>query len=388
LGAAYAGARPDVTEGLAAKIAKRIRAEGPLTVAAYMAMAAHDPADGYYTTRAPIGAAGDFTTAPEISQIFGELIGLWCAERWERLGRPDPVILAELGPGRGLLMRDFLRAACIVPGFRRALRLHLVEMSSALRVEQQRRLGDAHPVWVERIEDLPDGPMLLVANEFLDALPIRQFVRCTKHWAERMVALDNAGRFAFVDGPESPVASLLVPPSLREGSPGTIAEVAPAALAVAAALGNRLTTQPGAALFIDYGYFPSAPGSTLRAISRHRATAPLAAPGCADLSAHVDFATFAEAARAAGADTHGPVTQGRFLTALGAGLRAKALSERATPSQRATLENSVRRLTAPNEMGELFKVIALTSPGLPVPAGFEDSGHDTAAASGPAGGMT
>jgi len=362
-----------VTEEIAAKIAKRIRTEGPLTVAAYMAMALHDPANGYYSTGAPIGAAGDFTTAPEISQIYGELIGLWCADRWRRVGRPDPVILAELGPGRGVLMGDFLRAARTVPGFCSALRLHLVETSPVLRVEQQRRLGDARPVWVERIGDLPDGPMLLIANEFLDALPIRQFVRGAKYWSERMVALDSEGGFVFVDGPESPAVSLLVPAGLRGSPAGAIAEISPAALAVAALLGNRLARQPGAALFIDYGYSPSAPGPTLRALSRHRAISPLTAPGRADLSAYVDFAAFAEAAVIGGAQTHGPVSQSRFLEALGARVRLAALSARATPSQRLALETGVRRLLHVDEMGELFKVLAVVSPGLQVPPGFENS---------------
>ena len=174
--------------------------------------------------------------------------------------------------------------------------------------------------------------MLIVANEFLDALPIRQFVRGAAGWSERMVAVDHEGHLVFVDGPESPAASLLVPGSLRQSSPGTIVEICPAALALAGALGSRLARQPGAALFIDYGYFPTAPGPTLRALQRHRPVSALAAPGTADLSAHVDFAAFAEAARAAGAEVYGPISQGRFLTALGAGLRLAALSARAMPA--------------------------------------------------------
>jgi NADH dehydrogenase [ubiquinone] 1 alpha subcomplex assembly factor 7 len=360
-----------MSAGIAAKIARRIRAEGPLTIAAFMAMALHDPEGGYYATRDPIGGKGDFTTAPEISQIFGELIGLWCADLWMRMGRPDPVILAELGPGRGALSSDLLRAAATVPGFRRALRLHLVESSARLRHEQGMRLRDAQPVWVTQIADLPQAPMLLLGNEFLDALPIRQFVRQPKHWSERMVGLDPEGDFAFVDGPETSAAKLLVPANLHASAPGTVAEVSPAALALAAGLGTRLVREPGAALFIDYGYFPSAPGPTLRAISHHFPVAALAQPGCADLSAHVDFAAFSEAARGAGAHTYGPVTQGRFLEALGAEARLAALSLRATPAQKGDLESGLRRLMDPGEMGDLFKVVALTSPGLPRPAGFE-----------------
>ena len=364
-----------MTDEIALRIARRIRAEGPLTVAAYMAMALHDPVGGYYARRDLIGAGGDFTTAPEISQIFGELIGLWCAELWQRIGRPNPVVLAELGPGRGVLMNDFLRAAGTVPEFRRALRLNLVETSPALRPEQEKRLGQAQPVWVTRIEDLPDGPMLLIANEFLDALPIRQFVRGKIHWSERVVTLDPENRpgdrLVFVDGPESPAATVFVPESLRHRAPGTVVEICPGALALASALAARLARRPGAALFIDYGYFASAPGPTLRAVRQHRPVSALAAPGTADLSAHVDFAAFAEAARACGAETHGPVPQRRFLAALGAELRLAALSVRATPTQQRALESGVRRLLDPCEMGDLFKVIALVSPGLPPPAGFD-----------------
>ena len=362
-----------MSEALTKKIARRIRAEGPLTVAAYMAMALHDPEAGYYARADLIGASGDFTTAPEISQIFGELIGLWCAELWGRIGRPDPVILAELGPGRGVLMSDLLRAADSWPEFRRALRLFLVEASPALRAEQQQRLCHMHPEWVTCIEEIPEGPMLLVANEFLDALPIRQFVRGGDGWSERMVGVDPEDRLVFVGSPANPAARLLVPEGLRRGGPGAIAEVCPAALGLARALGARFAREPGAALFIDYGYFPTAKGPTLRGLQRHRAVDVLAAPGSTDLSAHVDFAAFADAARAAGAKVYGPVNQCRFLTALGAGLRLAVLSARAAPAQRRALEGGLRRLLDPGEMGEAFKAMAVVSPNLPSPAGFEPS---------------
>jgi NADH dehydrogenase [ubiquinone] 1 alpha subcomplex assembly factor 7 len=334
-----------------------------------MAMALYDPVDGYYARRDPIGAAGDFTTAPEISQIFGELIGLWCVARWIEMGRPDPVILAELGPGRGVLMSDLLRAAETVPNFRRSLLLYLVEVSPALQVEQQNRLRHAQPVCVRRVEDLADGPILIIANEFLDTLPVRQFVRGTSHWSERMVALDPEDRLVFVDGPESPAATVLVPEGLRERPPGTLVEICPTALAVSSMLGTRFARQQGAALFIDYGYFPSAAGPTIRAVRRHHAVSALSAPGMADISAHVDFAAFAEAARVGGAETHGPVPQREFLAQLGAELRLAALSARATPYQRRALEAGIRRLLDPGGMGA-FKVMAVVSPGLPIPAGF------------------
>ena len=356
---------------LAARIARRIRREGPLSIAAFMAIALHDRDAGYYARHDPLGRAGDFITAPEISQIFGELIGLWCADLWHHIGRPDPMILAELGPGSGALIEDFLRAAATLPEFRRALDLYLVEASPVLSARQQRRLGGIVAHFVASIDALPPGPRLLVANEFLDALPIRQLVRGRVEWAERLVALDEGDRLIFADGPENPALTLLVPSALRAQPTGTVVEICPAAAALGAALGERLATQPGAALFVDYGYFPSTPGPTLAALRRHRAAGVLDDPGSADLSAHVDFAAFAAAAGAAGAVVHGPVTQGRFLAALGAEARLAALSAGATNAQRAALESGLERLIDPAQMGNLFKVLALTSPGLPAPAGFD-----------------
>ena len=355
-----------------ARLVRHIRAHGPLTIAAFMAMALHDPQAGYYARRQPLGASGDFVTAPEISQIFGELIGLWCADLWQRVGSPDPVIVVELGPGRGVLMADFLRAASGVAGFRDAMRLHLVEASRVLRAEQQRRLAGSDAVWLDDIGGLPDGPLLLVANEFLDALPIRQLVRGRAHWAERLVALDTGGRLCFAEGPESPALTLLVAPEQRDAAPGTIIELCPAATALIAGLADRLCRQPGAALFVDYGYTEPPGRSTLSAIGAHRAAAILDAPGAADLSAHVDFAAVTAAAHAGGAAVYGPASQGRFLKALGAELRLEALSRRAAPDQRAALETGLRRLIDPGEMGTLFKALAIASPGLPGPAGFAD----------------
>jgi NADH dehydrogenase [ubiquinone] 1 alpha subcomplex assembly factor 7 len=361
------------SRGLGHKIARRIRAEGPLSVAAYMAIALYDPELGYYATRQPIGARGDFVTAPEISQIFGELVGLWCALMWEEIGRPDPVLLTELGPGSGALAADLLRAAAAAPQFRRALRLYLVEVSPRLRSAQQQRLGTNNIVWLTRVEDLPDGPLLLVANEFLDTLPIRQLVRGRRHWSERSVALDLENRLAFADGPENPLLSLLVPEVLRSSSrPGAIYEIAPSALALAGTLAARLSRRWGAALFIDYGRSESATAYSLRAVSDHRLADPLSAPGQADLSADVDFAAFADATCRAGADSFGPVAQGVFLQRLGALTRLEALSARASAQQRKGLAAGLLRLLDPDQMGTLFKVMALTSPGLRVPPGFED----------------
>jgi NADH dehydrogenase [ubiquinone] 1 alpha subcomplex assembly factor 7 len=281
-------------------------------------------------------------------------------------------------------MADLLRGARAVPEFRRALRLYLVETSKVLRHEQQHRLAAAVPDialhFADGTDSLPDGPLLLIANEFLDALPIRQFVRGRDFWAERLVALDPATEFGaeepeserlvLVEGPESPALALLVPPALRAAPPGTVVEICPGAAALAASLGERLAQQPGMALFVDYGYFPSRPGPTLAALRRHQAASILAAPGEADLSAHVDFAAFAETVTASGAVAYGPVSQREFLLALGAEARLASLSRRASPAQRTALESGLARLIDPAQMGTLFKVLALTSPGLPPPAGF------------------
>jgi NADH dehydrogenase [ubiquinone] 1 alpha subcomplex assembly factor 7 len=358
--------------GLTARLARHIRAHGPMTIAAFMAMALHDREAGYYARRQPLGASGDFVTAPEISQIFGELIGLWCADLWQRMGSPDPVIVAELGPGRGMLVADFLRAASGIAGFRAAMRLYLVEASPVLRAEQQRRLAGVDAAWLDDVAGLPDGPLLLVANEFLDALPIRQLVRGRTDWAERLVVLDGDGRLCFAGGPESPMLSVLVPAERRDVAPETVFELCPAAAALAAGVAERLREQNGAALFVDYGYTEAPGKSTLAAIGQHRAAGILAAPGTADLSAHVDFTTVAAAARDGGARVHGPVVQGDFLKALGGGLRLQILLRQSAPDQRATLKTGFRRLIDPAEMGTLFKVMAIASPDMPAPAGFAD----------------
>jgi NADH dehydrogenase [ubiquinone] 1 alpha subcomplex assembly factor 7 len=371
--------QPDISAapgGLSETLARRIRLAGPISVAEYMAEALGHPTLGYYTARDPLGAAGDFITAPEISQTFGELIGLWCAETWERMGRPDPVLLVELGPGRGTLMADALRALRrVAPAFRAALRLHLVETSPTLQRLQAERLADASPAWHDRLADVPLGvPALVVANEFLDALPIRQFVRTGQGWRERQIGLDLAGggRFAFALTP-GPTASLaLIPAPLRDAAPaGSLFEACPAALGIAGALGARAVRDGGAALLIDYGHAASACGETLQAVRGHRRHDPLDAPGSADLTAHVDFAAVAHAAAETGARIWGPVPQGEFLRALGIEARAAMLLRRATPAQAAAIESGCRRLIDPAEMGTLFKALAIADPALPPPlAGF------------------
>ncbi len=349
---------------LRGQLARRIRAEGPLSLADYMEAALWDERQGYYATREPIGAKGDFITSPEVSQVFGELIGLWCADLWQRMGAPDPVLVCELGPGNGTLMADFLRAARIMPAFRRAIRLHLVERSPSLRAIQEKTLAGEDASWHEPVDPLPPGPLLLVANEFLDALPIRQFERRKDGWFERRIGLDAAGDLAFVLDPASAGYSF---PDWPEGS---VAEICPEAREIARALGGRLKDEGGAALLIDYGYFPGAPGDSFQAVSRHRRFDSLKDPGSADLTAHVDFAAFGQAASAAGALVWGPVTQGDFLSALGLAERVRKLTAGKTAEESQAIEAACRRLIEPAQMGSLFKALALTHPDLPAPAGF------------------
>lgn len=313
-------------------------------------------AAAYYARPGAIG--GDFTTAPEIAQAFGEVLGAWCAVVWEGMGRPDPVILAECGPGRGTLMADALRAlGQVAPAFRAALRLHLVETSPALRAAQARALGAAVAAWHPRVEALPEGPLVLLANEFLDALPIRQFVRRGGGWTERFVA---GG--AFVE------RAAAAPPSAPAEAPeGAVFELREAARALAAHLARRPRF---AALFLDYGHAGGL-ADTLQAVAGHaRGLDPLAAPGSRDLTAHVDFADLAAAARAAGAAVYGPLPQGLFLQRLGLATRAAMLA-RARPALAREILSGAERLLAPERMGRLFKALAICDAGRGPPPGFE-----------------
>lgn len=353
---------------LAHILAERIRATGPIPVSEFMGAALADPEHGYYMGRDPFGMAGDFTTAPEISQMFGELIGLWCALVWQSMGSPARVVLAEIGPGRGTLMADLLRAAAALPPFTQALDIHLIETSPALRNRQRQSLGDRQVAWHQRVEDLPDGPLLLVANELFDALPIRQLEKEGGIWRERVVALDDHGALAFAAGPV--VADPPLAPAVRDAPDGALAELCPQGRELAQAMARRVTTQGGAALIIDYGYEKSAAGDSLQALKGHKHHPVLSQPGHADITAHVDFQSLAEAA-AGIAVAHGPVSQGRFLARLGLEERARMLMANATPEQAAHLAGGARRLIDPGEMGTLFKVMALANPLLPVPPGLE-----------------
>ena len=346
---------------LEAILLARIAAGGPITVAEYMAEALLHPTGGYYTTRDPLGPSGDFTTSPEISQMFGELLGLALAQCWLDAGRPRGV-LAELGPGRGTLMADATRAMRAVPGMLEALDLHLVEASPVLRDAQRTRLGHLAPTWHDTVDSLPEGPLFLLANEFLDALPIRQLVRAGEMWRERMVT-EVDGRLGFALAPPVPRPDL----AHQDVPDGTLVEICPALPGIVGAVGARVGCG-GAAIFVDYGHWRSR-GDTLQALRAHRRVDPLDGPGTADLTAHVDFEAVARAAGPARASAMVP--QGVLLDRLGIGSRAQVLAKGLTGAARETHVAAHRRLTHPAEMGDLFKAIALSPAEAAPPPGFD-----------------
>ena len=341
---------------LTEQLRARIAAEGPIPVSDYMAAAnAH-----YYASRDPLGEQGDFTTAPEISQMFGELIGLWLADLWMRAGRPAGARYVELGPGRGTLADDALRA---MHAAKLAPPVELVETSPVLRTEQRSLLPAAR--WHDRVKTLPHGaPLLVVANEFFDALPVRQWVKADGGWRELVVAAQGDG-FRREAGP------LAQPPAFApaQAEAGTIVEARPAADAVVQALAQRIKASGGAALIIDYGHDRHAVGDTLQAVSRHERADPWAEPGARDLTAHLDFEALCHAARGEGVRLFGPVGQGAWLRAMGIDLRAASLAK-AAPERTEEIVLARERLTAPDQMGSLFRVLALVAPGWPVPEGF------------------
>ena len=344
---------------LAETFRRLIASTGPISLTQYMA----ESNARYYAKADPLGSAGDFVTAPEISQMFGELIGLWLADMWIRAGREEPVHYVELGPGRGTLARDALRAMQ-----RHGLepRVHLVEGSTALKELQLRAVPEA--IFHADLANVPlNGPILLVANEFLDALPVRQLIRTPAGWREVTVATEGE-RFVCVPGARPMDAA--VPEALRDAGEGTLIETSPAAAAVLYEVAGRLTKQGGAALFIDYGHAEERTGSTFQAVRAHRKVDPFEAPGEADLTAHVDFATLARIAQSRDSRWLGTVGQGQWLRALGIDARAEALSLSA-PQHREALHRARDRLVDADQMGELFKVMGLAAPGWPDGAGFE-----------------
>jgi SAM-dependent MidA family methyltransferase len=340
---------------LADRLARAITLAGPISIAQFMTAAnAH-----YYATRDPLGTGGDFTTAPEISQMFGELIGLWCADLWDRAGRPD-IAWVELGPGRGTLASDARRAmarAGLTPP------VHFVETSPTLRAAQAERVPGA--TWHDDVSTLPEAlPLVIVANEFFDALPIRQLVKALDVWHERFVACQDV---LFLPIAGKPVPIEIIPEPLRGAPPGSVIEASPASVAVMRALARCIARQGGAVLAIDYGYEGPAIGDTLQAVRGHQFANPFDQPGEQDLTAHVDFATLAAAAQAEGTHAFGPVGQGALLGALGIDARAAALAK-AAPDRADSIAADRDRLTV--AMGSLFKALAITSPGWPAPAGF------------------
>lgn len=343
----------------------RIQRTGPLSVADYMAECLLHPRFGYYTTRDPFGTAGDFTTAPEISQMFGELIGLSLAQCWMDQGAPSAFILAEAGPGRGTLMADILRATRAVPGFHAALQLHLIEASATLRAVQAEKLAPFGANWHDQLSTVPsDLPFFFVANEFFDALPIRQFVRDADAWREkRVVHQDGALAFALA----GPAPQEALTQRLADTKDGDLVELCPAAPAIAMEIGQRIADHGGAALLIDYGDWRSL-GDTLQALRRHERADPLAEPGQADLTAHVDFEAIADAVPCKYTRLTG---QGVFLERLGITARAQSLAKQLQGPDLDNLISAHRRLTHPAEMGTLFKVIGLYPDGKTAPPGLE-----------------
>ncbi len=346
-------------------IAAQIKATGPISLAEYMTLCLQHPEHGYYTTRDPLGAAGDFTTAPEISQMFGELLGLSLAQAWLDAGAPAPFTLAELGPGRGTLMADILRATRGVTGFHDAAELVLVETSPTLRTRQKQALNGFAPTWHNQLT-LKEQPLFLVANEFFDALPSRQFIRDGAAWRERVVGLeDNKLAFGLTDVSDYG----FLEHRLADTQQGDIVEHSAPSQAIAAQIGHHIAAHGGAALIVDYGDWRSK-GDTFQALRAHEKVGPLTGPGTADLTAHVDFEALALAASPAAASQLTP--QGVYLERLGVTQRAQALASRLSGE---TLEEHIaahRRLTHPEEMGTLFKVMALFKRGTLPPAGLQD----------------
>ncbi len=359
---------------LEADIRRRIAAAGPMPVGEYMAICLGDPEHGYYRTRDPLGAGGDFITSPEISQMFGELIGLWLAAIWMRMDQPKHVNVIELGPGRGTLMNDALRAVKVLPAFRAAIDLHLVEISPALQAQQADTLAEQKvpTTWHASLADVPEGPAIIVANEFFDALPVNQAVKTDSGWYERQVGIDESGHLAFTvaDQPLQGFAALL-PPAVRAAPADAIFEWR--AETEAMELGRRVARGGGGALVIDYGHAHSATGDTLQAVGHHAYADVLSAPGRVDLTAHVDFEALARSIEAMGARAHGPITQGQLLRRLGIETRAAKLKARAASSGATGVDAAFARLTGhgPGEMGGLFKAAAFTHPSVGVPPAFE-----------------
>jgi NADH dehydrogenase [ubiquinone] 1 alpha subcomplex assembly factor 7 len=351
---------------LQSEIKRLIKSSGPMPVWRYMELCLMHPQHGYYVSRDPLGREGDFTTAPEVSQMFGELLGLWAASVWKAMGSPSLLRLIELGPGRGTMMADALRALRVLPPLYQALSVHLIEINPVLREKQKATLSSVRNLaWHQSIDEVPDGPSVIFANEYFDVLPIHQVVKRETGWHERVVELDEDGKLVFGTAADpTPRFEVLLPPWVRAAPIGAVFEWRPDAEIMKIA--SRVRDQDGAALIIDYGHLRSDAGDTFQAIARHSFTDPLRAPGQADVTAHVDFQALARAAEDIGARVHGPVTQGEFLTRLGIETRAVALMAKASHEASEDIANALTRLTGGGRsgMGSLFKVIGISEPNL------------------------
>jgi SAM-dependent MidA family methyltransferase len=369
-----------ITTPLEHEIRRLIRIAGPMPVSRYMELCLTHPQHGYYTTREPLGREGDFITAPEVSQMFGELLGLWAASVWKQMGSPRAINLVELGPGRGTMMMDALRAIRVLPAFLQAVSVHLVEINPVLREAQKKTLSatKAQITWYDRLDDVPEGPAIILANEFFDALPIAQAVRTEHGWHERVVIVDDKDALAFAAADHPlPRFDLLVPAVVNAAPVGSICEWRTNDAAIQ--LARRLRLSGGVVLIIDYGPLRGAAGDTLQAVARHAYVDPLKHPGTADITAHVDFQALAQAAEDAGARVHGPIEQGEFLRRLGIESRATSLMAKAPSDVIDDIAHAMRRLTGSGRanMGSLFKVLALSDPALKTLPAFDENAGGT-----------
>jgi SAM-dependent MidA family methyltransferase len=359
---------------LEAEIRQRIAQNGPMPVAQYMELCLTDPQHGYYITRDPLGSSGDFTTSPEISQMFGELLGIWAAAAWRSMGSPENIRLVELGPGRGTLMLDALRAAKVLPAFHAAVSAHLVEISPVLETLQRMALGalDVPTYWHKSFSEVPDGPIIVIANEFFDALPVHQAVMCADGWHERVVKISEEDKLHFsIARDPIPLFDEFLPADMRPARIGEIFEWRTDQMVLE--LSRRIVHSEGVALIIDYGHLESSIGDTLQAVGAHQFADPLSTPGHVDLTAHVDFEALARAAESMRARVHGPIEQGRFLKRLGIEQRAAALKNGTPHDQAVAIQSALVRLTStePTGMGRMIKAVGLSGPDLGPLPGFE-----------------
>jgi NADH dehydrogenase [ubiquinone] 1 alpha subcomplex assembly factor 7 len=366
---------------LLSEIKKLIKSSGPMPVWRYMELCLTHPKHGYYVSRDPLGREGDFITAPEVSQMFGELLGLWAASVWKAIGSPPLLRLVEIGPGRGTMMADALRALRVVPPLYQALSVHLIEVNPVLREKQKAALSGSRDIaWHDNIDDVPDGPSIIFANEYFDVLPVHQAVRGENGWHERTIQIDDGGKLEFGMASEPiPRFEVLLPPLVRAAPAGAVFEWRPDAEIMKIA--SRVRDQEGAAVIIDYGHLRSDVGDTLQAIARHSFADPLENPGQADVTAHVDFQALARAAEDIGARVHGPAPQGDFLKRLGIETRALTLMAKAPPEVSEDIAGALQRLIGGGRggMGQMFKVLGISEPGLTTLAGFADEKPDVKA---------